>query len=129
MKIDNQLLNILFDQAKASPRLRQSYDLRTSSADSSQRMLNALLPGTQVAIHKHPNSSENVICLCGRIDEIFYNEDGTQEVERIHMCPAEGSFGCTVPAGVWHTVEVIEPSVIYEGKDGKYGEDGTTAIQ
>lgn len=61
MKIDNQLLDILFDQAKASPRLRQSYDLRTSSADSSQRMLNALLPGTQVAIHKHPNSSENVI--------------------------------------------------------------------
>lgn len=87
MKIDNQLLDILFDQAKASHRLRQSYDLRTSSASSSQRMLNALLPGTQVAIHKHPDSSENVICLCGRIDEIFYNEDGTQEVERIHMCP------------------------------------------
>ena len=129
MKIDNQLLDILFDQAKASHRLRQSYDLRTSSASSSQRMLNALLPGTQVAIHKHPDSSENVICLCGRIDEIFYNEDGTQEVERIHMCPTEGNNGCTVPASVWHTVEVFEPSLIYEGKDGKYGEDGSIVIQ
>ena len=129
MKIDNQLLDKLFDQAKESPRLRQSYDFRTSSAESSQRMLNALLPGTQVAIHKHPNSSENVIRHCGRIDEVFYNEDGTQEVERIHMCPTEGNYGCTVPAGVWHTVEVLGPSVIYEGKDVKYGEDGSIAIQ
>ena len=87
-----------------------------------------MLPGTQVAINKHPNSSENVICLCGRIDEILYNEDGIQEVERIHMCPTEGNNGCIVPASVWHTVEVLEPSLIYEGKNGKYGEDGSIAI-
>ena len=127
MKIDIQLLNKLLEQAKANPRLRQSYDLRTSSDDSSQRMLNALLPGTEVAVHKHPNSSENVICLCGCMDEIICDAEG-KEIERIHLDPSAGNFGCVVPADTWHTVEVFEPSVIYEGKDGKYGEDGSTSL-
>lgn len=129
MNIDKQLLDTLFEKAQSSPRLRQNYDMRTSANDSSQRMLNALLPGTEVPIHKHPNSTENVLCLCGRLDEILYNEDGTQEVERIHMGPSEGNYGCTVPVGVWHTVEVFEPSVIYETKDGKYGEDGSITLK
>lgn len=129
MIINQKLLDELSAQAKANPRLRQNYDLRTSSRDSSQRMLNALLPNTEVPIHKHPNSSENVICLCGCLDEIFFNEDGTQEVNRYHICPAEGNYGCIVPAGVWHTVEIIEPSVIYEAKDRKYGEDGSVNLK
>lgn len=90
MKLNKELLDNLFEQAKMNPRLRQSFDLRTSAEDNSQRMLNALLPGTEVAIHKHPNSSENVVCLCGRMEEVFYNEDGTKEVERILLCPSEG---------------------------------------
>ena len=129
MNIDQQLLDTLFEKAKSSSRLRQNYDMRTSAKDSSQRMLNALLPGTEVLIHKHPNSTENVLCLCGRLDEIIYNEDRTQEVERYHICPSEGNYGCTVPAGVWHTVEVFEPTVIYEAKDGKYGEDGSITLK
>lgn len=109
--------------------MRQVYDLRTSSEDSSQRMLNALLPGTEVAVHKHPNSSENMVCLCGRMEEVIYSEDGTKEVDRILLCPSEGQFGCVVPADTWHTVEVFEPSVIYEGKDGKYGLDGSVTLE
>lgn len=128
MKLNEQLLDSLFEQAHNNPRLRQSFDLRTSVEDSSQRMLNALLPGTEVAVHKHPHSSENVICLCGRMEEVIYSEDGTKEVDRILLCPSEGQFGCVVPADTWHTVEVFEPSVIYEGKDGKYGEDGSTSL-
>lgn len=129
MKLNKELLNSLFEQARNNPRLRQSYDLRTSPEDSSQRMLNAMLPGTEVAVHKYPYSSENVICLCGRMDEVFYNEDSSQEAERIHLDPSTGNFGCVVPAGVWHSVEVFEPSVIYEGKDGKYGEDGSVILK
>lgn len=125
MRIDKELLDSLFEQAQNNPRLRQSYDLRTSAADNSQRMLNALLPGTEVAIHKHPMSNENVILLVGKMDEIICDAEG-KEVERIHLDPSTGSFGCVVPADTWHTVEVFEPSVIYEGKDGKYGEDGST---
>ena len=86
--------------------------------------MNALLPGTEVVIHRHPNSSESVICLCGRMDEVFY-DDNMKEVKRISLCPAKGVYGCQIPIGVWHRVEVFEPSVIFEAKDGKYGEDGS----
>ena len=129
MTLDNELLNSHSEQARNTPRLRQNLDLRTSSEDSSQRMLNSLLAGTEVAVHKHPNSSENVTCICGRMEEVISNEDGSKEVERILLCPSEGLFGCVVPADTWHTVEVFEPSVIYEGKDGKYGEDGSVNLK
>ena len=148
IEMNKDFLNQLFEQAKVNPRLRQGFDLRTSPADSSQRMLNALLPGTVVPIHRHEDTAETVICLCGKLDEVIYEEispllsplkgedaacfekgmdaqDVTigsrfREIERIHLCPAQSQYGCQVPKGAWHTVEVIEPSVIFEVKDGKY---------
>ena len=153
MEINKDFLGKLFKQATMNPRLRQSFDLRTSSADTSQRMLNALLPGTVVPIHRHPNSTENVLLLCGKLVEIIYeevnpflsslkkedtssfdrgmdamnvtNERRFREVERIHLDPTVGNYGCVIPKGAWHTVEVLEPSVIFEAKDGRYGEDGS----
>ena len=124
IKIDKELIKDLFDKAIVSERKRMNYDLRTSSNDGSQRMLNALLPGTSVPIHRHPYSNENVILLCGKLVEVLYDAEGN-ETERIHLDPSVGNFGCVVPASSWHTVEVLEPSVIYEAKDGKYGEDGS----
>lgn len=124
MEINKELIDNLFEQAKENPRLRQNFDLRTSSADTSQRMLNALLPGTVVPIHRHPQSTENVFLLCGKIVEVICDENG-KEKERIHLDPTVGNYGCIVQQGAWHTVEVLEPSVIYEAKDGKYGEDGS----
>lgn len=126
MEINKDLIDKLFEEAKENPRLRQNLDLRTSAEDGSQRMLNALLPGTVVPIHRHPNSTENVFLLCGKLVEVIYDEDGNEK-ERILLDPAAGSYGCVVPQGAWHTVEVLEPSVIYEAKDGKYGEDGSGA--
>ena len=144
MKIDNKLISKLLSEAAENPRLRQNYDLRTSSDDNSQRMLNALLPGTVVPIHRHPNSTENVLLLHGKLVEVLYEEerpeDGIEqkqdmaigrrlhETARIVLDPSSGNYGCVVPAGTWHTVEVLEPSVIYEAKDGKYGEDGSEAV-
>lgn len=139
LKINKEFLNSLFTQAKDNPRLRQNYDLRTSEEDKSQRILNALMPGTEVAIHRHSDSSESVICLCGRMSVVIYDEvvtyvqngeDTTRkvsynEIERTLLCPAEGFVGCSIPKGVWHTVEVFEPSVIFEAKDRAYGEDGS----
>ena len=127
MEINKDFLGKLFEQAVENPRLRQSYDLRTSSDDNSQRMLNALLPGTVVSVHRHPHSNENVILLCGKLVEVFCDDDGN-ETERIPLDPVVGNYGCVVPPGVWHTVEVLEPSVIYEAKDGKYGEDGSETL-
>ena len=127
MEINKDFLGKLFEQAVENPRLRQNFDLRTSSADNSQRMLNALLPGTVVPVHRHPHSNENVILLCGKLVEVFCDDDGN-ETERIPLDPVVGNYGCVVPPGVWHTVEVLEPSVIYEAKDGKYGEDGSETL-
>ena len=124
MEFDKVFLEKLFEQAIVNPRLRQGFDLRTSSADTSQRMLNALLPGTVVPIHRHPMSTENVLLLCGKLVEVLYDADGN-ETERILLAPSVGCYGCVVPQGVWHSVEVLEPSVIYEAKDGRYGEDGS----
>ena len=124
MEINKEFLGKLFEQAVVNPRLRQNFDLRTSANDNSQRMLNALLPGTIVPIHRHPQSTENVFLLCGKIVEVIYDEN-RKEIERIHLDPTVGNYGCVVPQGAWHTVEVLEPSVIYESKDGKYGEDGS----
>lgn len=144
MKIDNKFISKLLYEAAENPRLRQNYDLRTSSDDNSQRMLNALLPGTVVPIHRHPNSTENVLLLHGKLVEVLYEEerpeDGIEqkqdmaigrrfhETARIVLDPSSGSYGCVVPAGTWHTVEVLEPSVIYESKDGKYGKDGSESV-
>lgn len=123
MQIDKGLLEGLLGQALESPRLRMNYDLRTTSADTSQRMLNALLPGTEVPIHRHEETTETVVCLCGRMEEMIYEEmpDGTfQEVSRHLLCPSEGLYGIQIPAGAWHTICVLEPSVIFEAKDGAY---------
>ena len=131
IQIDKELIDALFEQAKGSERKRMNCDLRTSKDDGGQRMLNALMPvdstsspSARVPIHRHPHSNENVILLCGKISEIFYNDEG-EEIERYILDPSVGNFGCIVPANTWHTVEVLEPSVIYEAKDGRYGEDGS----
>lgn len=128
MEINNDFLQNLMEQAKVNPRLRQSYDLRTSSDDHSQRILNALLPGTIVPIHRHPHSNENVLILCGKLYEIIFDESG-HETERILLDPTTGNHGRIIPPNAWHTIEVVEPSVIYEAKDGKYGEDGSETFK
>lgn len=127
MLLDNEFINSLLDRAKESPRLRQHYDLRNSAADTSQRMLNALLPGTEVAIHRHEETAETVVCLMGKLEEVMYEEHTDEnggrvfkEVRRQVLAPAEGLYGMQIPAGTWHTVKVIEPTVILEAKDGPY---------
>ena len=119
---DKSFLNNLLAAATQSPRLRQNYDLRNSADDTSQRMLNALQPHTEVPIHSHEDTSETVICLQGRMEEVLYEQvDGEfRETERHLLCPAEGQYGIQVPQGVWHKVIVHEPSVIFEAKDGAY---------
>lgn len=124
MTINKELIERLFAEAATSPRLRMNYDLRDSEFDCSQRVLNALLPKTQVPIHRHNKTSETVVLICGSMDEIFYDENG-KETERIHLSPVLGNYGCQIPKGVWHTVEVFEPTLIIEAKDGRYGEDGS----
>ena len=121
MIINNIVLNNLSDQAKANPRLRQSLDLRNSDADKSQRMLNAIEPGSEMPIHRHKYTSETVVCLRGRLVEEFYDELERICTDRIELTPGGPNFLVNVPAGQWHTVRALESgSVLLECKDGKY---------
>ena len=126
IEINRKLISELFDKTLLNPRFRQNYDLRNPD-DNGQRMLNALMPRTDVPIHRHTQSNETVILLCGKIIEILYDDTGN-ETERFHLDPTLGNFGCVIPAGVWHSVDVLEPSVIFEAKDGRYGEDGSETL-
>jgi len=138
--INDNLLSALHRKAKENERLRQNYDLRTTPDDTSQRMLNVLEPGTHVPIHRHLKTAETVVCLEGCLDWVFYNElptgdtggpvhDGETaldetvfaEVARVRVCPREKLYGIQIPLGAWHSIEVHEPSTIFEAKDGAYG--------
>ena len=120
MVITKELLDELSAQAKVNPRLRQNYDLRNSEADGSQRMLNALEPGTVLPIHRHQASSEIVTIVRGAIREYFYDADGKQ-TEAITLRFGEGVPLLVVPKGVWHNLECLESgTIIYESKDGAY---------
>ena len=121
MKITQALLDTLTEQAKASPRLRMNYDLRNSDADQSQRMLNAIEPGSPLPIHRHRNTSETVVCLRGRLVEEYYDELERICTETIELSPSGPVVALNIPAGQWHTVQALESgTVIMEVKDGPY---------
>ena len=120
MIIDKQTLDILSAQAKANPRLRQNYDLRTSSADQSQRMLNALEIGTILPIHRHTKSTETLVMVRGKLREDFYNDNG-EVIESIILEAGGETPMLQIPVGQWHSLEVLEEgTVIFEAKDGAY---------
>lgn len=120
MRIDTTLLDSITAEAVQSPRLRMSRDMRNSPADQSQRMLNALEPGTVVDIHRHQASSEICIVLRGEAEEIFYDENGN-ETERVRMKPASDCSAVCIEKGRWHRLISLAPgTVIFECKDGSY---------
>lgn len=118
MVIDKDLLDDLTSKAKASPRLRTSYDLRNTPEDNSQRMLNAIEPGTVMPIHRHMGSSETCLCVRGHFQECFYDERGNL-IQTIDMLP--GGVILNVPVGQWHNLKSLESgTVLLSIKDGKY---------
>lgn len=138
--IDSHLLSELRKKAKENVRLRINFDLRTTQEDDSQRMLNVMEPGTHVPIHRHIKTTESVVCIEGCLDWVFYEElptgdtggpihDGEtaldetvfMETARFRICPREKVYGIQVPRMTWHTIEVHEPSTVFEAKDGAYG--------
>ena len=129
MIIDQSLLDKLTAQAKASARLRMNYDLRNSEADGSQRMLNAIEPGSVVPVHRHRHTSETVVCLRGRLVEEFYDELERRCTEAIELSPGGPVVALNIPIGQWHTVRALESgTVIMEVKDGPYEPTGEEDI-
>ena len=120
MQIDDKLLDELLAEAAQSPRLRMNRDLRNTPADQSQRMLNALLPGTVLPIHRHEETSETVVIMRGKMDEVFYDGEHGSEIARFTLDVRLGHYGMSIPRGMWHSGEGHEPTVIVEMKDGPY---------
>ena len=121
MKITQSLLDKLTEEAKASPRLRMNMDLRNSDVDQSQRMLNAIEPGSPLPIHRHTKSSETVVCLRGRLVEEYYDDLERTCTEAIELSPNGPVVALNIPAGQWHTVRALESgTVILEMKNGAY---------
>ena len=121
MKFTQTILDELTAKAKESPRLRMNLDLRDSAEDTSQRMLNAIEPGSPLPIHRHQNTSETVVCIRGRLVEEFYDDLERICTERIELSPNGPVVALNIPAGQWHTVQALESgTVILEMKNGKY---------
>lgn len=129
MKITQALLDILTEKAKASPRLRMNMDLRNGPEDNSQRMLNAIEPGSPLPIHRHTKSSETVVCLRGRLVWELYDELERRCTETIELSPNGPVVAMNVPIGQWHTVKALESgSVLLEMKEGPYEPQGPEDI-
>ncbi len=119
MIINNELLDEVTVRAEESPRLRMNFNLHDSLDAKAQRLINVLLPGTVLPIHRHRHTAETYVLLRGKMFVVFYNDLGAQ-VERYLLDPTIGNYGVHIPAGQWHGIEVIEPSAIFEVKDGPY---------
>lgn len=119
MIINDELLDKVTAEAEASPRLRMNFNLHESLDAKAQRLINVLLPGTILPIHRHRHTAETYVLLRGKMFVVFYDDMGAQ-IERYLLAPAIGNYGVQIPKGQWHTVEVIEPSAILEVKDGPY---------
>lgn len=119
MLIDNKLIDEVTRQAAESPRLRMNFNLHDSLDAKAQRLLNVLLPGTTLPIHRHTHTAETYILLRGKMTVVFYDDHGGQ-VERFPLDPLLGNYGVQIPKGQWHGIEVLEPSTIFEVKDGPY---------
>lgn len=118
--IDIQLLNEVSEKAKASPRLRMNYNFHQSLDDKCHRMLNALEPGTEIPIHRHPSKDESFVVLRGKVKVTTYNDDGSI-IDSIVLDSKVGQFGVDIPKNVWHTLESLESdSVIFECKEGPF---------
>ena len=118
--IDKPLIDKVSTAAAASPRLRMNHNFHESPDSKSQRLLNALEPGTIMPIHRHPHTSETYVLLRGKLKVMFYNSN-KEMTESAVLEPAAGVYGVNIPAGQWHSLEVLEHgTVIFEAKDGPY---------
>ena len=120
MILNKRLMDDLSAQAKENPRLRQAFDLRTTPEDQSQRILNAVEPGTILPIHRHRGSTETIIVLRGKVVQHYYDDNGNKTAS-CELAPNSSQVGMSVPVGQWHALESLEEgSVIFESKDGAY---------
>ena len=120
MVIDQQLIDTVTARAQTSPRLRMNYNFHQGLDEKCHRMLNAVEPGTDIPIHRHPTKDETFVILRGKVRSTTYNDDGTI-IESVVLSQEDGIYGVNIPKGVWHKLESLESgSVVFECKEGPF---------
>ena len=120
MIIDKALLDKVSEQAKTNPRLRMNFNFHQSLDDKCHRMLNAVEPGSDIPIHRHPDKDESFVVLRGKVRSTTYKDDGSV-IESVVLSHEDGLYGVDIPKGVWHKLESLEPgSVVFECKEGPF---------
>lgn len=120
MIIDNNLLDRISSQAHETPRLRMNYNFHQSLEDKCHRMLNAIEPGADIPVHRHPTKDESFVVIRGKIRSTTYNDDGSV-IESVVLGHENGMYGVDIPKGVWHKLESLESgSVVFESKEGPF---------
>ena len=125
--IDEKLIEKVTEEAKASPRLRKNYNFHKSLSEKCHRFLNALEPGTQIPVHHHPTKDETVIILKGKVRVTTYNDDG-EVIQSCVISQEDGVYGVDIPKNTWHGVECLEPSILFECKEGPFVEHEVDGI-
>lgn len=125
--IDEKLIKKVTDEARKSPRLRMNYNFHQSLADKCHRFLNALEPGTQIPVHHHPTKDETVVILKGKVKVSTYNDEG-EVMQTCIINQEDGYYGVNIPKNTWHGVECLEPSILFECKEGPFVEHETDGI-
>lgn len=125
--IDNQLVENVTEEARKSPRLRMNYNFHQSLSDKCRRFLNVLELGTQIPVHHHPTKDETIVILKGKVRVTTYNDDG-EVMETCVICHEEGTYGVDIPKNTWYDVECLEPSVLFECKEGPFVEHKVEGI-
>ena len=119
MIIDDFLIAQVTAEAQESERKRKNFNFHETLSDPCQRMLNTMLVGTKFEIHRHTNTAETFVLLKGKLDLMYYNDQG-EEIERFHLDPLQGKYGIHIPACQWHSLEILEDATIFETREGPY---------
>ena len=125
--IDEKLIKKVTEEAKASPRLRMNYNFHKSLSEKCHRFLNALEPGTQIPLHHHPTKDETVVILKGKVRVTTYDDDG-EMIQSCVISQEDGNYGVDIPKNTWHGVECLEPSILFECKEGPFVEHEVDGI-
>ena len=125
--IDEKLIEKVTEEAKASPRLRKNYNFHKSLSEKCHRFLNALEPGTQIPVHHHPTKDETVVILKGKVRVTTYDDDG-EVIQSCVISQEDGNYGVDIPKNTWHGVECLEPSILFECKEGPFVEHEVDGI-
>lgn len=125
--IDEKLIEKVTEEAKASPRLRKNYNFHKSLSEKCHRFLNALEPGTQIPVHHHPTKDETFVILKGKVRVTTYNDDG-EVIQSCVISKEDGNYGVDIPKDTWHGVECLEPSILFECKEGPFVEHEVDGI-